>query len=109
MILNIGLASEAYGAIPAWQALQTLKLLGITHGEPAAIRRSSTEPTLAVEVPDTVQQGTLWKLSLLLGQDCVATWDGKAGALIGPNALAWGEFNPEFFLMLDGQALGVPA
>jgi len=37
-----------------------------------------------------------------LGQDCVAIYDqeAKQGFLIGHNALAWGEFNLDYFLFI---------
>ena len=33
-----------------------------------------------------------------LAQDCIAIKLDGAGALIGPNAAAWGEFNPQYWL-----------
>ncbi len=36
-------------------------------------------------------------ISAKLGQDCIAIAYAKGGALAGPRAAAWGEFNPEYF------------
>lgn len=42
------------------------------------------------------------RISELLGQDCIAQYDLDRceGALIGPRADKWGEFNPQFFKLL---------
>lgn len=37
------------------------------------------------------------RVSKALQQDCIATVIDGQGELIGPNAAAWGRFNPEFF------------
>jgi hypothetical protein len=45
-----------------------------------------------------------------LGQECIALYypGAEFGQLIGPRAAAWGEFNPEFFLMPDGTRMAAP-
>ena len=47
---------------------------------------------------------------MILGQDCIAYYGiphhGQArGHLAGPNAAAWGAFNPEFFILPTGERL----
>lgn len=44
-----------------------------------------------------------------LKQDCIAVYRELTGggALVGPRADAWGPFNPEYFLLLDGRRLRV--
>lgn len=40
----------------------------------------------------------LYDVACELKQDCVAVaYSNGSGRLIGPNAAAWGEFNPEYF------------
>ncbi len=52
-------------------------------------------------------ENTIYDLALLLNQDAIAVYlpDFGHGALIGPRAEAWGNFNPEFFLLPDGSRL----
>lgn len=69
----------------------------------ARIHQSPTEPTLVAELRDPPPIGTLFVLAEILLQDCIAYWDGERGHLIGP--APWGDFNPEFFMMLSGASL----
>lgn len=108
-ILNIGLNS-ASGVIPAEQARKVLRAYGFSILREALLE-SDTEPTLVVEV-STGFATTLAVLQLLyqvseeLKQDCIAVYRGlTGGALVGPRADAWGPFNPEYFLLLDGRRL----
>ena len=70
---------------------------------------SDTEPTLVVLAHDDApgQDNRIDQLSRALRQDCIAVYypEDKSGAVIGPNAAAWGEFNPKFFFTLSGQRL----
>lgn len=115
LILNIGRRVDSTGTIlPAshvYAALEAhhLVVLSSVHVQ------SDTEPTLVVEVErwhegigvDAAQAATIGRLAESLQQDCIATWDPSEGRglLLGPRADAWGEFNPEFFVGLDGQRL----
>ena len=113
-ILNIGLASEAYGVIRATDALLVARrffpsFLSITTVQ------SDTEPTLVLEVDAHAHPRTepvraaIHKLAEILGQDCIAAYANGVGRLIGPRAAAWGAFNPEFFILPDGSRLAQPA
>lgn len=70
--------------------------------------QSSTEDTLIVKL--SVSSGDennfrkeIDELAYELDQDCIAVYNatGWSGELVGPNAAAWGEFNPEFFIRFD--------
>ena len=109
-ILNIGL-NTADGAITAEQARETLRAYGFSILREALLE-SDTEPTLVAEVATgfatalTVLQ-LLYQVSEELDQDCIAVYRELTGggALVGPRADAWGPFNPEYFLLLDGRRL----
>lgn len=108
-ILNIGLNSKTLGEIHQEVARS---LVRAHFGEPTTsiVIDSDTEPTLVTEVdhPNDVPIGHIvHRIAHALGQDCIATWlPGQSkGRLIGPNAKAWGEFNPDFFLCPDGSTL----
>lgn len=113
-VLNIGLANLPVEAgLPPGSCVNYVAIQLREHGlNPVASKVviSDSEPTLVVHVesgysyvPAAVRIG---HLSVALGQDCIAVVlpDGT-GALIGPRHEAWGEFNPEFFFLLDGTRL----
>lgn len=120
VILNIGLdnvpVDENYAnsklnsliARRAFTAAQAVRAHGfkVITGR---VVRSDTEPTLVVQATDDApgQDNRIDMLSTALHRDCIAVWypDEGFGALIGPRADAWGEFNPEFFIMPDGSRL----
>jgi hypothetical protein len=75
-------------------------------GAVVATRRemSTTEDTL-IAVLDTSDStaslhNSIERLAYELDQDCIAVLNvsTNVGTLVGPNAAAWGEFNPEFFI-----------
>lgn len=110
-ILNIGLNVEATTSIAADVARQIVvanDFLVTTW----TVLQSDTEPTLVCEVmPLTTDRGIvlqhLYQIAEDLEQDCIAVYSpttGK-GVLIGPDAKAWGKFNPAFFFNLDGKRL----
>jgi hypothetical protein len=71
---------------------------------------SATEPTVVAEVEASSLDAALKmvaRLSSSWGQDCVALYQlgSKSGWLVGPNAEAWGAFNPAFFLTMTGDTL----
>lgn len=109
-ILNIGLKVGATQALAAHVALEIIKANEIIVGKFKVVE-SDTEPTLVCEV--RYLGGPTWAFKLLhqiavdLKQDCIAAYRPKTngGALIGPNAKAWGEFNPAFFILPDGTRL----
>ncbi len=66
--------------------------------------QSTTEDTLVLSVEregsESAFYNEVYTLASDLSQDCIAVYqvDADNGALIGPRAGAWGEFNPEFFI-----------
>jgi len=123
VILNIGLdgvpADLSYtngklnplDARRAMQAVQAVRSHGFDILS-AKVVQSDTEPTLVVRAEDAGigQDNRIDMLSTALKQDCIGVWypAEQYGQLIGPRADAWGEFNPEFFIMLDGTRLSHP-
>lgn len=111
-ILNIGL-NTTDGVIAIEKARKVLRAYGFSILREALLE-SDTEPTLVAEAematwfaaPLTVLQ-RLYQVSEELDQDCIAVYHGLTGggALVGPRADAWGPFNPEYFLLLDGRRL----
>jgi hypothetical protein len=90
------------------RAAYALALLGLNFGRRAV---STTEDTLIVakSVPSedmAAFRDTVHALAVSLEQDCIAVYNATAmsGELIGPNASAWGTFNPDFFIRFDETA-----
>lgn len=115
ILLNIGLARPDGGHSDASTVLRTLRARGFHHTD-AKLHVSNTEETVVAKLESTdapirqVRQ-QLYYVANDLGQDCIAVlFDDAAGepegALIGPRAAAWGEFDPAQFLLLDGTRLG---
>lgn len=111
-ILNIGLARKGKPNLTADEVMQavnaTLSCAVVSSNQVV----SDTEPTLVVSCVGqprmmTVYAAKVYRVSSTLGQDCIAVYwpEVKSGALIGPNAEAWGEFNPKFFFDADGDRL----
>ena len=117
-ILNIGLdgmpaeAGESIGK-RALFAARALRAAGFV-SDGGQVFRSDSEPTLVVKVQ--VPGGffganwAVFKLSETLGQDCIGMYSPglKTGKLVGPEAAAWGDFNPEFFILPNGERLAQP-
>lgn len=128
-ILNIGLLESSIlgdgGAISAAHAVETVRaLVGMLWDGDAvvvahAVHQSDSEPTLVVDVRTTgpapyrmAMLGDL--LAVRLRQEavaCAALLPSGAvahGFLRGPLAARWGEFAPEFFLLMDGRRAAEP-
>ena len=117
VILNIGLngvpqeVDNVYSfgrKIPTLEtALTSVKCLNFKVIASAVVE-SDTEPTLVVRATHAgdVLVCTNW-LAEKLNQDCIAVYipSKNEGHLYGPRASDWGDFNPEFFFMLDGSRL----
>ena len=72
------------------------------------LAQSSTEETLIMVCHVTPEDmfdfhTAVHELAVAIEQDCIAVYNATrlSGELIGPNALAWGAFNPEFFIRFD--------
>lgn len=113
-ILNIGLAGvlprvdyrgrHMSAAEVAFDAVKALNFKTCHY----ALLQSDTEPTIVVRANHNgdVAACTNW-LAEKLNQDCIAVFDieGDLTGLYGPRAAAWGDFNPEFFLLPGGTRL----
>lgn len=115
LIVNIGLAVGQTDAITATVAREILVANGFLIVR-SAVHQSDTESTLVAKVLPTHPtakhcSAALTETSNDLRQDCIAVWSPtlRVGHLFGDKAAAWGPFNPDFFLLLDGTRLGVKA
>ena len=113
--LNIGLALEGKPNLTADEALAAVKTSGLLVGRYATVQ-SDTEPTLVVDArTDSAVMipfnASVWQIADALSQDCIAVYipntnkPAAEGMLIGPRAAAWGEFNPAYFIDIDGNRL----
>ena len=108
VILNIGLNTNAGTTIEALDAIQAVADAGF-HVVSTETFQWLSEPTLVVTADDRDQAGfdnSVFELARRLQQDCIALFTAEGyGDLLGPNAAAWGEFNPEFFILPTGERL----
>lgn len=97
--INIGLAiGDGTRRVRREQAEAALWLAGCVVVA-SAVRQSVTEPTLVAKISPPLNADQAHAIAQVLEQDCIAQQlDDGSGALHGPAAAKWGEFNPEFFL-----------
>lgn len=107
-LVNIGLAVNGGGSIPASQAIAALSVIGGEAPLRAAVHVSDTEPTLVAELRRPLTATAADAIARHLKQDAIAQHDGWDGELHGPAKHAWGTFDPAFFLTLDGSRLAAP-
>jgi hypothetical protein len=114
VVLNIGLARNGKPNLTTRDAIAALEANNFWPIS-TEVFQSDTEPTL-VAVVDAHRaarlfpmRAGLFNVSVALEQDCIGALANNVGRLIGPRAAAWGEFNPEFFIMPDGTRLASPA
>lgn len=113
LILNIGLARNGKSNIGVGTVLRDLAsyFTVLQH----SVQHSETEITVVAEVERRGNilntANAIFILAELLGQECIAVYNCSSaqGALIGPRADKWGDFNPEYFVMLDGRRMNQPA
>ena len=104
--LNVGLAVDGSDEpLDAFDVLRKMFELDIVrlHYD---ICQSETEETLVVDCMIPTDQAVEY-LALRCRQDCIAVWDPETrkGRLVGPNADAWGPFDPEQFFLSNGSRL----
>lgn len=108
LILNIGTTSEGRPNLKETEMVLELYHAGFIV-EDHKIIQSDTEPTLVARVlaPSYHTDERIHSLSVLWNQECIAVYDRIAGTgrLVGPKAEAWGDFNPEYFFLIDGTRL----
>lgn len=106
--INIGLAVHGGGAVNPDRALALIHSVGGVRPKARAVHLSDTEPTLVVETDRPMFPLAASEVARHLRQDAIAQHDGRDGQLYGPNAGAWGTFDPTLFLTLDGRRLAQP-
>ena len=117
ILLNVGCAREGQPDLKPGDVLTALMGHGITVFQ-HAVHQSATETTVvaAVELPRAPDErhaaahgdlGAVYRSAQQLDQDCIAVYDPaiNTGVLVGPRAAQWGEFNPKYFLDLNGKYL----
>lgn len=101
--LNIGLDVPHTTVNHARQAAKARRVLTETFSH-VTLRQaqSATEPTLVVTLSASPARvyADVARISEALGQDCIAVYcpQRQVGALVGPRAAAWGEFNKANFI-----------
>jgi hypothetical protein len=113
LTLNIGLGvaeGKTLHPLVALDAVRRFVGIPVKH----AVHQSDTEQTLVVSVgPVLDARRRVHALAEALAQDAIAVAssmsrradDVSGGDVIGPRAAAWGGFNPQCFLTLDGRRL----
>lgn len=69
------------------------------------IHQSGTEPTFVAKLSRPLSPEELFQLSVKLRQDAIPQISKGTGIMTGPNAKDWGDFNPEYFMNLNGKSL----
>lgn len=103
-LLNIGEDTNDGRKLSLEKVVAALHLAGALPMD-VTTHPSDSELTYVVEVPRELSTREVKDLSIVLDQDAIAYYYDGAGFLAGPNAEKWGPFNPEYFLMLDGNRL----
>jgi len=103
--VNIGLNVSGGTNLTSVEVQAALINVGAATVVDAQIFQSNTEETLVFELGAALTPEQAFAVSAALGQDCIAQYSNGVGGLYGPNAAAWGDFNPEFFLLIDGRTL----
>lgn len=112
--LNIGLQTSGRVGVSKLLGIDTVKQFVREAGfkiESLKVEQSVSEPTAVMVVESAEvwrfksERTSIYDLSKALEQDCIAAApivDGRLllghGRLIGPHWMAWGAFQPEFFL-----------
>jgi hypothetical protein len=116
--LNIGLRIGRSAHLnTVTQACQALERAGFNL-QMMRVDMSSTEPTVVVQVEsastwgvDPAQAGALHGVAAVLGQQAIAIFEPNRGhgVLVGPEAAAWGKFDPTEFITITGRRLAPKA
>ncbi len=100
--LNIGLAVNGGEELSPREVLHALHDYTISIG--AKVWVSDTERTLVVRTNAPIPADKLHDLAVTLRQEAIAQrYANGTGILAGPNAAAWGDFNPAFFILINGE------
>lgn len=104
-ILNIGLDAKGR-RLPVERVLDTLNSVGGARTVRFEIHENDTEPTLVVQTTRPLYAAAIYAVAQALNQDAIAQHEPyHGGAMYGPNATAWGRFDPDQFIVLGGHRL----
>lgn len=107
-MMNIGMAREGKPDLTEKEVILALFANNVNPSD-YALHQSDTERTFVVACWGNVMSDfdDICRMSVGLQQQCIATYDFavRTGQLIGPDSAAWGKFNPEFFLHMNGEKL----
>lgn len=99
--LNVGLNVNDGTTITDADVQAALAAYGVEATD-ISVQQSGTEPTFVARLSRALTPEEATAVSAALRQEAIAQSNGATGGLYGPNAAAWGEFNPEFFLVPEG-------
>ena len=102
--VNIGLDVNDGSKLTLKEVRAALKAAGVKVQQ-SKTHQSDTEKTLVAQLDRALTPEEAAQLSATLRQDAIAQHTPEGGALFGPQAEAWGPFNPKFFLTLEGSRL----
>ena len=101
--LNIWLARDGQPDL-AISEVHDVLLANLIHTYEFELQSSVTEATVVVTITSHApSHEVLVNVAKMLDQDCIAAFDGEVGALLGPNAEAWGPFDLSQFLFPKAQ------
>lgn len=107
-LINVGLnIGNKVDALTQEEVINQLAKRGIKVTK-SALHKSDTENTLVAELSRPLTKDELFDLSVDLQQDAIPQLSKDTGILTGPKAESWGDFNPEYFMDLEGKTLGAP-
>mgnify|MGYP007071570551 CR=1 FL=1 len=104
-LVNVGLnIGDTVDALSQEKIINELAKRGVKVIE-STIKKSDTENTLIAKLSRPLTKDELFDLSVDLEQDAIPQLSKGSGILTGPKAANWGDFNPEYFLGIDGQPI----
>jgi diguanylate cyclase (GGDEF)-like protein len=102
-ILNVGLDIPGGGKLNPEDVVKSIERLGVKVLS-TNLHQSNTELTLVPRLSRPLTKDEVYQLSVEHKQDAIAQrLPNGTGFLAGPKAADWGDYNPEYFKMPDGQ------
>lgn len=102
--LNIGMAVTDGDPLTEDDVRRAVRNAGLAVEE-FSLQQSDTEQTAVIKTDRALSETELNALASTLKQEAVPQYSDGKGVMAGPKAEAWGDFNPEFFLLPDGGKL----
>jgi hypothetical protein len=103
-MLNIGLKKQDGSIMHPEEAISALMGMGAKVVN-SSVQQSNTEPTLVATISKPLSEEDAHTLSEGLDQQSIAQLHKGKGELYGPGAEEWRPFNPEYFMMHEGNTL----